>query len=138
VKSKQAILLVGHGSRREAANALTVEIARQLQSRQPESFVAVAHLELTSPGVPEGIESCVAAGAREITLQPFLLADGRHSAEDIPRYLEGAMKRHPAVTFRLGEVLGCHELLVDLVLLRTRAAVITARSESDPGADPVD
>lgn len=115
---KRAILLVDHGSRRAAANAQLEEVAALLRARVPDRIVEIAHLEIAPPGIPEGIDACVAAGASEIAVHPFLLSPGRHSHEDIPRLVEAAARHHPHVKVRVTPPLGVHEKLVDVILER--------------------
>ncbi len=117
-----AILLVDHGSRRAEANEQLESIAQLLRDRDPERIVRVAHMEIASPTIAEGIAACVEAGAREIVVHPYLLAPGRHSREDIPALAAEAAADHPGVTVRVSEPLGVHEKLVDVVLERVNAA----------------
>ena len=122
MSSKPAILLVDHGSRRPEANEQLESIAQLLRDRDLERIVRVAHMEIASPTIAEGIAACVAAGAREIVVHPYLLAPGRHSREDIPALAAEAAADHPGVTVRVSEPLGVHEKLVDVVLERINAA----------------
>jgi sirohydrochlorin ferrochelatase len=115
---KRAILLVDHGSRRAEANAQLETVAALLRARVPDRIVEIAHLELAPPGIAEGIEACVAAGASEIAVHPLLLSPGRHSLEDIPRRVEAAARHHPGVRLRVTPPLGVHEKLVDVILER--------------------
>ncbi len=121
MSSEPAILLVDHGSRRAEANEQLESIAQQLRDRDPERIVRVAHMEIASPTIAEGIAACVEAGAREIVVHPYLLAPGRHSREDIPALAAEAAADHPGVTVRVSEPLGVHEKLVDVVLERINA-----------------
>lgn len=115
---RRAILLVDHGSRRAEANAQLEAVAALLRARVPDRIVEVAHLEIAPPGIAEGIEACVAAGASEIVVHPFLLSPGRHSREDIPRLALAAARHHPDVRVRVTAPLGVHEKLVDVILER--------------------
>lgn len=120
--STRAILLVDHGSRRAEANAVLDEVAALLRRRVPERIVRVAHMELAPPSVAEGIEACVAAGAREIVVHPYFLAPGSHGARDVPALVAAAARRHPAVSIRVSAPLGAHEGLVDAILARVEEA----------------
>jgi sirohydrochlorin ferrochelatase len=119
---KPAILLVDHGSRREEANAVLGEIARQVERRAPDRIVRIAHMDLARPTVAEGIDACVAAGAREIVVHPYFLAPGDHSTRDIPRLAREAAVRHPGLVVRVSEPLGVHEKLAEVVLSRVEQA----------------
>ena len=122
MSSEPAILLVDHGSRRPEANEQLESIAQLLRDRDPERIVRVAHMEIASPTIAEGIAACVEEGAREIVVHPYLLAPGRHSREDIPSLAAEAAADHPGVTVRVSEPLGVHEKLVDVVLERINTA----------------
>lgn len=116
--SGPAVVLVDHGSREAAANAVVEEVAAALRARLGGRIVEVAHLELAPPGLAEAIARCAQRGAREIVVQPFFLAPGRHSAQDVPRLAAEAAERHPGVSIRVAEPLGAHAALVDAVLDR--------------------
>jgi len=114
----RAVLLVDHGSRVASANAALDEVAAQLRLRLPDRLVQVAHLEIAAPSIGEGVDACVAAGAREIVVHPYFLSPGRHTSHDIPRQVEQAAARHPGVSVRLTPALGPHAKLLDVILER--------------------
>jgi sirohydrochlorin ferrochelatase len=116
--SASALVLVDHGSREAAANAVVEDVAEALRGRLADRIVEVAHLELAEPGLAEAISRCVARGARRIVVQPFFLAPGRHSARDVPRIVAEQQARHPQVTIAVAQPLGAHPGLVDAVLAR--------------------
>ena len=116
---KRAIVIVDHGSRREAANAVVVELAHALQARAGErALVAWAHMEGAEPPLPEAIDACVSQGALEVTVQPLFLVPGKHATRDIPELLAAAGQRHPHVRFELGQVIGADPLLIELLSQR--------------------
>lgn len=115
----KAIVIVDHGSRRAAANAVVVELAALVQARAGRrAIVRFAHMELCEPDLAQAIDECVTAGASEVLVQPLFLAPGRHATRDIPDMVALATARHPGVTFRLGEVLGADPLLAELLSSR--------------------
>lgn len=118
---RRAVLLVDHGSRRPEAAAQLDALARRVAERLSGWIVETAHLELVPPSLADGVSACVAAGARDVVVHPFLLAPGRHALEDIPRLAAEAASRHPGVQVRVSEPLGLHEKLVDVVLERIGA-----------------
>jgi len=128
-EDRPAILLVDHGSRQAAANDQLEEIAQRLRAREPGRIVVTAHLELAGPSIGEGIDACVAAGARAIVVHPYMLSPGRHSTVDIPRLAAEARARHRGVRVTVSEPLGVHEKLVDIVLER----VARLRGVEPPG-----
>jgi sirohydrochlorin ferrochelatase len=131
MRSKPAILLVDHGSRRAEANQQLESIAQKLRDRDPQRIVQIAHLEIAKPTIAEGLAACVEAGASEVVVHPYLLAPGRHSREDIPAVSAQAAQAHPGVSVVVSEPLGVHEKLIDVVLERVDAA---ARVSEQPDA----
>ena len=127
----KAILLVDHGSRRRAANEMLDCVAR-LVAYQAGSGVVVrtAHLELAAPTVEDGMAACVAAGADEIIVHPYMLSPGRHATKDLPAVVADVATRL-AVRARVTDPLGIHPLLGQIVLERCGVAV------SQPASRPV-
>ena len=118
----RAVLLIDHGSRRAEANEQLEAVAERLRARLPDRLVLTAHLELAAPDIGQGLDACVAAGAREIVVHPYFLGPGRHTREDIPRQVAAAAGRHPDVAIRVSEPLGLHERLLDVVVDRIEQA----------------
>jgi sirohydrochlorin cobaltochelatase len=119
----RAIILVDHGSRHAAANQTLFDVAELVRTEVGEGWlVAAAHMEIEPPTIGEAIATCIAEGAREIVVQPYFLALGRHASEDIPRLVQEVAKAHPGVAFRVAEPLGAHALLAKLVALRCGAS----------------
>jgi sirohydrochlorin ferrochelatase len=117
---QRAILLVDHGSVRAAANATLEEIAKLLAKAAPDVHIEIAHMELAQPTIAEGLDACVAAGATDVTVCPYMLAPGRHSTDDIPRLAREAASRHRSLRLRVSEPLGVEPRLADVVLRRVR------------------
>lgn len=110
-----AILLVGHGSRNRDSVGCLYDVARELRERHGYEIVEVAFLELCPPNIQEGFDACVRRGAERVLLLPYFLFPGGHVYRDLPDELERAMHRHPGLEARLGDVLGYHPALVDIV-----------------------
>ena len=116
------MILLDHGSREAAANAQLSTIASSLSRRLSGRRIAIAHLSLAEPGLPATIESCVAAGAREIVVMPYFLAPGRHVRHDVARLARAARARHPGVRIVVSAPLGVHPGLVAAAAERVRVA----------------
>ena len=114
----KALLIVAHGSRREASNTEVRELAARLEQIAGNRFgcVTPAFLELAEPDIPTGVGLCAKAGATTVTAVPYFLSAGRHVADDIPAELEKAARQHPAVTIHLSDYLGKHESITELLL----------------------
>ena len=121
-RPRKAILLVDHGSRLAEANNLLAEVASLIERSSPGHVVKPAHMELAEPTIEQGFDACVAAGAVDITVQPYMLGPGRHATQDIPRLVDEAARRHPGVAYRVTGPLGLHEGLARAVLDRVQEA----------------
>jgi sirohydrochlorin ferrochelatase len=113
-----ALLLIAHGSRREASNVEVRELAARLEQIAGEHFSCVipAFLELADPDIPAGIELCAKAGATTVTAVPYFLSAGRHVANDIPAELEKAAREHQSLMIQQSDYLGKHISITDLLL----------------------
>ncbi len=116
----RALLLVDHGSRSAAANQVLEDLAALLRRRRPDLIVQAAHMELATPNIPEGLAACVAAGATEIVVHPYMLTPGRHASKDIPKTVKEAEDILKGIPCRVTEPLGVHEKLADVVLERAK------------------
>ena len=112
------MLLIAHGSRKQAANDEIARLAQSVAARGGDEFagVEVAFLELVEPNVQQGIERCIEMGASEIVAVPYFLAAGRHVAQDIPGELACARAGHPDIGIELSRYVGESEAMVELVL----------------------
>ncbi len=108
-------LLLGHGSRAEAANGAMYEIVHRLQIKWPAYRFSAAFLEINVPSIPEGIDFHAEAGADRIILLPYFLHLGNHVRKNLPRFMEEGRRRHPTVEIQLGGHLGFHPKLVEIV-----------------------
>ena len=119
--SQPALIILDHGSREPAANALVMQIVSRVKIRRPDSIVEPAHMELASPSLDEAVSACQNQGAQSIAVLPYFLAPGRHTQETIPQQVAEIAKRYPDLEIRIAEPLGCHDSLVDLLLDRAEA-----------------
>lgn len=116
--SPRHLLIVAHGSRRQASNEEVRQLAERVRElRSPGiDHVESAFLELADPDIPAGLERCVVLGAREIVLFPYFLAAGTHVVEDIPDAVAAFRARHTDVVVRLTAHLGASEILPRAIL----------------------
>ena len=127
----QALVLIAHGSRRQASNQEVLDLAMRL--RQPAGdryqLIKAGFLEIAEPSIPEAIETCIQSGATCIVVVPYFLAAGRHVAEDIPHIVKPVAERHPQVAIRISEHIGMSDSMTRLIL-------DSASSETAPVIDP--
>ena len=120
----KAILLIDHGSRRDAANEMMDCMANLVQAMAgPGVIVRYSHMELAEPSIAAGVRGCIEAGAPELIVFPYMLSPGKHSTGDIPRMVNEAMRGHPAIEVRVTSAFGVHEKLGELILERAGVPV---------------
>jgi sirohydrochlorin ferrochelatase len=113
----KALLLVAHGSRRDASNDEVRELTRQLrESGDTFQHVACAFLELAEPSIPDGLRAAIMAGAREVVVLPYFLSAGRHVVTDIPAEVAVVQDEYPYVPIRLAPYLGAADDVVQILL----------------------
>lgn len=132
--SMRSLLVVAHGSRRQAANdeveALTKVICQQLVSNNPLGItrVSTAFLELAEPSIEQGIDALLTEGSQDIWLMPYFLTNGRHVSVDIPEIVESFQMNLPKdkpATIRILPYLGQYSAMAQ--------TLIQAMSEFDSG-----
>ncbi|CAN5474958.1 hypothetical protein BH09GEM1_BH09GEM1_28980 [soil metagenome] len=121
----KAILLIDHGSRRDAANEMMDCMANLVQAMAGTSVIArYAHMELAEPSIEAGLRNCVEAGATEVICFPYMLSPGKHSTGDIPRMVAAAAVPYPSLHVRVTNAFGVHEKLAELILGRAGVPVV--------------
>jgi sirohydrochlorin ferrochelatase/(2Fe-2S) ferredoxin len=144
----EAVLLVGHGSRREKSNEQVRELAADLEGRLGVP-VDAGFLELAEPDIADAIGG-LAASVSRVTLVQLSLFAASHVKNDVPLAVQQARDAHDDLTVHNGAHLGVHPALVDLLDDRARAVetelgvdrddddvavVLCARGSSDPDAN---
>nr|WP_272931465.1 CbiX/SirB N-terminal domain-containing protein [Halobacterium noricense] len=126
----EAVLLVGHGSRREESNEQVRTLAADLESRLGVP-VDAGFLELAEPSIGDAIDA-LAPAVSSISVVHLSLFAASHVKTDVPAALRQARADHPDIDFDNGSHLGVHPAIVDL--LDDRAASV----EADLGVDRTD
>lgn len=129
----EAVLLVGHGSRREESNEQVRRLAAGLEGRL-EVPVDAAFLELAEPAIDEAIATLAPTVSTVTTVQLSLFA-ASHVKNDVPLAVQRARGEHPGLTINNGAHLGIHPAIVDL--LDDRVAAVEDDLGVDRGADDV-
>jgi sirohydrochlorin ferrochelatase len=117
LKNKRALVIVAHGSRREASNDEVRQFVGGVAIKVGERFMQVeaAFLELAEPSITDGIEKCIQAGAVEVIVLPYFLSAGRHVSQDIPAEVEIKRKQYPHASISIAAYLGADERVADLM-----------------------
>jgi sirohydrochlorin ferrochelatase/(2Fe-2S) ferredoxin len=144
----EAVLLVGHGSRREKSNEQVRELAVELEGRLGIP-VDAAFLELAEPAIDEAIAG-LAATVSQVSVVHLSLFAASHVKNDVPLAVTQAREAHPGLTINNGAHLGVHPAILDLLDDRVAAVeaelgvdretddvavVVCARGSSDPDAN---
>jgi len=127
----RALILLAHGSRDAAWSQPLHELAARIAARDAQLIVRIAHLEIQAPHLSAAIDA-LSAEAQDITVLPVLWAAGGHVARDLPRLLDEARDRHPAL--RLHQLPPLAELPGMLDFVATQAAALVAADAFDQPA----
>ena len=114
----KSLLLVAHGSRRQASNDEVRDLTKRLADKSGDKFADVrcAFLELAEPSIPDGIAQCVEQGADEVLVLPYFLSAGRHVAEDIPAEIKKKTDELTNVKVTQLPYLGSLDQVVDILV----------------------
>ncbi|MEF8786221.1 MAG: CbiX/SirB N-terminal domain-containing protein [Haloarculaceae archaeon] len=129
----EAVLLVGHGSRREKSNEQVRTLAADLENRLGVP-VDAGFLELAEPSIPDAIEG-LAETVSQITVVQLSLFAASHVKTDVPLAVQQARAEYDDLTLNNGAHLGVHPAIVDL--LDDRAAAVEAELGVDRETDDV-
>jgi sirohydrochlorin ferrochelatase len=113
--SKQAIILLGHGSRVPDAARNMQKTAERLKTKYGYPVVEICFMSRLGPHFPEILEKCIALGAKKVLVIPYFLHTGLHIILDIPCMMQQEAEKYPEIELVLGKGLGYDELLVDVV-----------------------
>ena len=114
-----ALLIIDHGSKVNTANLMLENVAALLREKRPNLIIEIAHMELASPTIQDGINLCISKGATHITAHPYMLSPGRHATKDIPDLVQEALAQHPHITHTITDPLGIHSKIADIILERS-------------------
>ncbi|WP_302081820.1 CbiX/SirB N-terminal domain-containing protein [Salinibaculum rarum] len=129
----EAVLLVGHGSRREKSNEQVRTLAADLEGRLGIP-VDAGFLELAEPSIPDAITG-LAGTVSQITVVQLSLFAASHVKTDVPLAVQQARAEYDDLTLNNGAHLGVHPAIVDL--LDDRAAAVEAELGVDRETDDV-
>jgi len=128
----KSLLLVAHGSRRAASNDEVRELTQRLaeQAGDEYGFIDCGFLELAEPSIPDGIQRCIDAGARQVVVLPYFLSAGRHVSEDIPAEVKIKQDEYPDIQICISGYLGAADGITGMLLnaARTRSGLCKSSS----------
>ena len=112
-----AVVLVGRGSTDPDACAEMVKFARLLGDGRGLGLVEAAFVAMTRPSVAEALDRCRRLGARRVAVVPLFLFPGV-LVDRIGEQAAAFAAEHRDVTVAVGDPLGPHPRLADLVVER--------------------
>ncbi|WP_445669391.1 sirohydrochlorin chelatase [Paenibacillus sp. FSL R7-0204] len=111
------VLLMGRGGSDPDANSDLYKISRLLWEKTGYRSVESCFIAIAKPSLPDGLERCLALGARKIIVLPYLLFTGVLMQQFAERVAQFAAE-HPGLEVEIGGTLGAHPLLVDMLTER--------------------
>lgn len=111
------LLIIAHGSRREASNEEVRELAKKVAQhlQLPTEQVQVAFLELALPSIETALEDCFKRGVNEVSVLPYFLSSGSHVVSDVPREIAAAQAKWPTKTINVLAHIGAAEPMISLI-----------------------
>lgn len=111
------LLIVAHGSRRDASNdevrVLASKVAERLQI--PAQQVQVAFLELALPSIATALNQCFERGINEVSVLPYFLASGSHVVSDVPREIAAVQQQWPDKVIQILPHIGAADSMISLI-----------------------
>ncbi len=117
---KKGIIVLAHGSRAERADNVLSSLVDKFSSEVDYEYVERAAMELTEPTLADKVEDLAGRGVEKIIVLPLFLFPGIHVQEDIPAMMEKLEENYPRIEFKLGEIVGDDDKLVDILKDRLR------------------
>lgn len=145
---REAVLLVGHGSREPSGNEEFLRLAEQVRKAVAGVMTEVCFVDSAEPDIPTGLDACVRMGAQEVVVLPVMLFAAGHVKVEIPSEIDRARARHPEIRFRYGRPFGLHPKMLQILDRRLAefelalpgeadetAILLVGRGSSDPDAN---
>ena len=112
---RTAVIILGHGSRRQGAGDPVAGIADAMKASGGYAAAVHAFLQYAPPSLPDAVSRCVEQGAGRIVIVPFFVQPGNHVTTDIPELVEALRKKHPGVLFSVTGHVGGYPIMVKIV-----------------------
>ena len=119
---KQAVILLGHGSIREAANVEVRGMWTMLAEQLPDLHISGSFVEVAEPTLEQEISRLAAEGMERIVIVPMFLTRGQHLSNGIPRILDAMREKYSHIQIDLTRHLGVDPLLAEIIKNRLHEA----------------
>lgn len=117
------VVLIGHGSKVQAAEKDMELVAEALRRTLNNTILETSYLSLTPPPFEDAVTKCVEAGAKVIIVIPYMLSMGAHVMRDIPEMIRRESEKHAGVTIICGDYLSFDYGIVESVRSRIVATL---------------
>lgn len=128
-----AILFIGHGSKKQEGNEQVVEFVNTLKKDIVGPLVETCFLEFARPTIAEGIARCVEQGATRVALVPMMFFSAGHSKIHIPVEIDHAKEKYPHVQFSYGRPIGVHDKLFEILQSRLETVGFSKDNNEEKG-----
>jgi sirohydrochlorin ferrochelatase len=122
-----ALVALAHGSRDPRSSASITALVDAVRSMRPDLKVERAFLDLAKPSLDTTIDR-LSRKHEEIVVVPLLLTEAYHAKVDVPSAIAAAQARHPEVRIRATPILGLEARFLEVLDLRMREALASARA----------
>jgi len=122
-----ALVALAHGSRDPRSAASITALVDAVRSMRPDLKVERAFLDLSKPSLDTTIDR-LSRKHEEIVVVPLLLTEAYHAKVDVPSAVSAAQARHPEVRIRATPILGLEARFLEVLDLRMREALASARA----------
>jgi sirohydrochlorin ferrochelatase len=122
-----ALVALAHGSRDPRSAASITALVDAVRSMRPDLKVERAFLDLSKPSLDTVIDR-LSRKHEEIVVVPLLLTEAYHAKVDVPSAIAAAQARHPDVRIRATPILGLEARFLEVLDLRMREALASARA----------
>ena len=117
----KAVMILGHGSRREEANAEFWQLLELVRQAHTQWRVELGFVEFAHPSFEECLEKMYLDGVREVVVVPMFLTVGNHLHQGLPKRL-GVFKEKYPMEVRMAGHIGADPILVGLIEKRVGEA----------------
>ena len=122
-----ALVALAHGSRDPRSAASITALVDAVRSMRPDLKVERAFLDLSKPSLDTVIDR-LSRKHEEIVVVPLLLTEAYHAKVDVPSAIAAAQARHREVRIRATPILGLEARFLEVLDLRMREALASARA----------
>lgn len=112
---KQAVIILGHGSKSPQAVEDFNFIVELLREKLNGMSVYGAHMELAVPSLEEVAAEIAQTEVRKVLVIPYFLFNGNHIKHDIPEILAQLKEQHPQLHFEFGKPIGREPLMAEIM-----------------------